>query len=341
VLKVAIIGAGGYTGTELVSIVLRHPHARIVGLFGSAKRADAPQRIDEMFPQFAGRISAEVRPADAPAIVSLEPDAAFLCTPHEASLALAPDLLARGIRVFDLSAAFRLKDGTLYPKHYGFEHTQPGWLAKAAYGLVELNRDQIAGADLVAVPGCSPPSAILPIAPLVRGGAIEPGRRPIIDSVSGVSGAGRAPELKHLFCEVSLHAYSVLGHRHNPEIDAYAGTPTVFTPHLGPYDRGIVSTVHVDLAPDWNEARVRDALRAAYGNERFIRLLPPGKWPSVNAVKHTNFCDIALAVDEPHRHLILSSAIDNLVKGAAGQAVQCFNLRFGLPETTALLPDHA
>ena len=217
-----------------------------------------------------------------------------------------------------------------------FEHEQPELLSAAVYGLPELNRARIASAKLVAVPGCYPTSAILPLAPLVKAAAIAVGTRPIIDSTSGVSGAGRTPTAKTHLCEVSLQPYNVLKHRHNPEIDLYAGTPTVFTPHLGSYDRGILSTIHVELAAGWTSDRVGAALHESYQTEPFVRLYPTDRWPSVAGVRATNFCDVGWAVDEPNRHLILVSAIDNLVKGAAGQAIQCMNIVCGLPETNGL-----
>ncbi len=337
-LRTVIIGAPGYSGIELAAILLRHPHAEIVGLFGSSRRADGvPAALADLAPALRGRLDLPIRPNDPDALAALKPDAVLLCTPHEASLELVPDLRRRALTVFDLSGAFRLKNRALYPKHYGFEHTEPDLLAAAVYGLPELNRAALACADLIAVPGCYPTSAILPIAPLAVAGALRPGTRAIIDATSGVSGAGRTPTSKSHFCEVSLQPYNVLRHRHNPEIDAYASAPTVFTPHLGPYARGILSTIHIELADGWNGARVRDTLADAYGREPFIRLLLPDTWPSVGAVERTNFCDIGLAADEAGRHLILVSAIDNLTKGAAGQAVQCLNIRFGFPETTALL----
>lgn len=342
--RVVVIGAGGYSGAELVSILLGHPRAEIVGLFGSSKRAEGPAaHFSDSWPRFRGRLDLPVHPTSIDAIAGLSADAAFLATPHEASIELAPQLLEKGLKVFDLSGGFRLKDASLYPAYYSFTHEHPALLEKAVYGLPELFRERIAGAELVAVPGCYPTSAILPLAPVVRAGAVARdttgrSRRPIIDSISGVSGAGRSPSQAMLFGEVSVRAYNVLKHRHNPEIDAYAGVPVVFTPHIGPYDRGIVSTIHVELAEGWDLVRVTDALKAAYAAEPFVRLCPPGVWPAVNDVKGTNFCDIAWAVDEVHGHLIISSAIDNLVKGAAGQAVQCMNLRLGLLETTGLLP---
>jgi N-acetyl-gamma-glutamyl-phosphate reductase len=345
VIRAVVIGAGGYSGAELVSILLGHPQAQAVGLFASAKRESDGKAaaFSETFPRFRGRLDLPVRATSVADVVALKPDAVFLATPHEASLELAPQLIDKGLKVFDLSAAFRLKDASLYPLHYLFTHTHTGLLDAAVYGLPELFRDKIAKADLIAVPGCYTTSAILPLAPLARAGAIakdESGlaRRPIVDSISGVSGAGRTATQRLMFCEVSVQPYNVFKHRHNPEIGAYAGVPVVFTPQIGPYDRGIVSTIHVDLAKGWDLSRVTATLRGAYEKEPFIRLCPPGVWPAVADVRATNFCDIAWAVDEAHGHLIVVSALDNLVKGAAGQAVQCMNIRSGLPETMGLLP---
>ncbi len=333
----AVVGAGGYTGAELISILAGHPRVEIRGVFGSEKRGDGPgEAVSSVFPRLRGRCDLVMRPASVEGIAGLGVGIVFLCTPHAVSHELAPPLLARGMRVFDLSAAFRLKDAGLYPKHYGFEHLHPEWLKKAAYGIPELFRRDIAGADLVAVAGCYPTSAILALSPLVKAGAVERGRRPIVDSVSGVSGAGRHATTANLFCEVSLQPYNVLRHRHGPEIDAYVGTSVVFTPHLGCFERGILSTMHVDLSAGWGAERVGAVLRGAYEGEAFVRLLPAGEWPSVAAVRGTNFCDIGFAVDEQHRHLIIVSAIDNLVKGAAGQGVQCMNARLGWEEGLGL-----
>ncbi len=339
-LKAIVVGAGGYSGGELVGLLLSHPGVRAVGLFGSDRTAGAaPTPFGDLFPQHRGRTELTVGPFTLSAAAALEPDAAFLCTPHQASHDLAPGLLEMGVRVFDLSAAFRLPRAEMYPKHYGFEHGRPDLLAKAVYGIPELNRDTLAGAELVAVAGCYPTSAIVALRPLVVAGAVEAGRRPIVDSVSGISGAGRTPSPKTLFCEVSVQPYEVFHHRHTPEISTHAGTEVVFTPHTGPYDRGIVSTMHVDLAPGWTGEQVGRVLREAYEGEAFVRLLPAGKWPSVAGVRGTNYVDIQFAVDEAHRHLIIVSAIDNLVKGAAGQALQCFNASFGLPETAGLIAE--
>jgi len=335
-----IIGAGGYSGAELAWWLHGHPAAEVVGLFASARRekGDQPGRLSDLFPRFRGLSDLEVLPADLERIAALRPDAVFLATPHEASLELAPALLRLRATVLDLSAAFRLKDAAQYPGYYGFEHTQDELLARAVYGLPEVYRREIAGAGLIAVPGCYPTSAILALRPVIAAGGLRAGTRPVVDSTSGVSGAGRSATLKTLFCEVSLQPYNVLKHRHTPEIEAYSGAGVVFTPHLGPFDRGILSTMHLELAEGWTGERVARVMNEAYRSEPFVRLLPPGQWPAVGDVVRTNFCDIGWAVDEAHHHLILVSALDNLVKGAAGQAIQCMNIRLGLDETTGLMP---
>ncbi|MCA9284372.1 MAG: N-acetyl-gamma-glutamyl-phosphate reductase [Phycisphaerales bacterium] len=339
-VRCAIVGAAGYSGAELVSILLDHPMAGIAGLYASAKRgADGPSRLDAVFPRFAKRCELLIKPTEIDAIVADRPDAVFLATPNEASHELAEQVLAAlpETVVIDLSGAYRLKDGTLYPRHYAFEHTRPALLAEAVYGLAERSRLALRTARLVANPGCYPTATILALAPLVDAGAIDAKPRPVVDAISGVSGAGRSADLRSHFCEVSVQPYNVLKHRHNPEIDAYAGTPVVFTPHLGPYDRGILSTIHAQLRTGWNAAKVRALLDRSYSSEPFVRVLPDGAWPSVAAVRGTNCCDIGFAVDASDGHLVMASAIDNLVKGAAGQAVQCLNIRFGLPETAGLL----
>ena len=342
-IRVAIVGASGYSGAELVSILLAHPNAEIVGLFGSGKAEKAgaqPPSFGETFGRFRNVLDQPVAATDPAAIAALKPHVVFLCTPHEASLDLAPQFIERGMVVIDLSAAFRLQRTENYPKFYGFEHSHAALLREAVYGLPELFRERLAkpSTRLIAAPGCYPTSIILPLAALARAGAIAEGSRPIIDATSGVSGAGRKAEQRLLFCEVSQSVYGVFKHRHQPEIDEYVGRATLFTPHLGTYDRGILSTIHVDLAPGWTDARLRETLAAAYAREPFVRLCKPGVWPAVGDVRATNYCDIALAVDESSRpaHAIIVSAIDNLTRGAAGQAVQAMNIRFALEETAGL-----
>lgn len=332
--RIAVVGAPGYSGAEVCRLLLAHPRAEIVGLFGSASRDEARQGIAEVFPRFRGRLDREVQAGSIERILGSRPEAVFLGTPHEASMHLAPALLDAGVRVLDLSGAFRLPDAGLYPAHYGFAHEHPRLLAEAVYGLVEHQRERLHGARLIAVPGCYPTSAILPLRPLARAGAIRPGSRTVVNSISGLSGAGRAVKVGSLFCEVGVQPYGVLAHRHQPEIETHAGAPVDFTPHLAPLARGIVSTIHVTLAEGWNEARAGDVLRGAYANERFVRLLPSGAWPSTLHVERTNYCDIGWAGRDGR--LIMCSAIDNLVKGAAGQAVQAMNAALGWDEALGL-----
>ena len=336
-IRTVIVGAAGYTGAELAALLASHPSVEIVGLFGSERRsAEGEPSIESLFPRLRGLVDLPVKAASAEAIVALQPDAVFLCTPHEASAAMAAPLLQAGIAVLDVSAAFRLRQPGDYPAHYGFEHPNPGLLDRAVYGMPEWNRAAIAESDLIACPGCYPTSAILALRPLAEAGLLRTDRPVVVDSASGVSGAGRSPSVKSLFCEVSFQPYNPLKHRHQPEMRQETRCPVLFTPHLLPLDRGILSTIHAELADGVDESAVRSCLQTKYGEEPFVRLLPRGEWPSIAGVERTNFCDIGVAVDAPTRHVLLVCAIDNLLKGAVGQAVQCMNIRFGVPETTGL-----
>lgn len=339
-LPVAIVGAAGYTGAELCERLLGHQRVRIVGLFGSKDRSGDGAPISESFQRLTGLLPLPIFPASVEAIVASGARVVFLATPHELSAAFAPALLDAGLVVLDLSAAFRLTDPTLYPKHYGFTHPAPELLHSAVYGLADLqaNAKEIRRANLVAVPGCYPTSALLALRPLLEAGCIDPISPIIIDSTSGVSGAGRHPSLKGMFCEVSQQAYGVLSHRHEPEIAEQAGADVVFTPHLGPFDRGILSTIHAQVAPGATEATIRMAWSDAFASSPFVHVLPEGAWSSVAGVQHTNHCHLSVRVCERRRHAVITSAIDNLVKGAAGQAIHCMNLRFQMPATAGLGP---
>ncbi|MBU3729251.1 MAG: N-acetyl-gamma-glutamyl-phosphate reductase [Phycisphaerales bacterium] len=330
-IRVALVGAAGYAGAEAIAMLLRHPGVELCGLFGSEGKSGAGVRIDALHPRLRGLTDLCVEAASEAAILECRPDAVMLATPHEASEALAPVLCRAGVVVLDLSAAFRLRDPAAYPTHYGFSHRHPELLREAVYGLAELNEEAIAAAQLIAVPGCYPTSVALALRPLVESALLDD-RTVIVDSTSGVSGAGRSPSLRSLFCEVSQSPYGVLSHRHQPEMAQETGADIIFTPHLGPYDRGILSTMHATLHEGVTERDIRACLSARYTRCAFVRLLPEGTWPSVGAVERTNFCDMQVAVDPVRRHLVACSAIDNLVKGAAGQAVQCLNIRFGMDE---------
>jgi len=337
--RVSIVGATGYAGGEIAAILCGHRQAEIVGLFGSGRRGEEPAAIEDLHPRLRGRLAGRIEAASVEAILATRPDAVFLATPHEASHELAPRLLAAGVVVLDLSAAFRLPDPQQYPSHYGFAHAHPDLLARAAYGLAELNAEAIAASDLIAVPGCYPTSVILPLRPLADAGLLDPRAPVIVDATSGTSGAGRTPSPRTVFSEVSLQAYGVMSHRHEPEMAVHGGAEVIFVPHLGAYDRGILSTIHLSLRDGTTEREMRETLAAAYADCPFVRLLPSGRWPSVRDVERTNFCDVGLSVHPRRPHAVISSAIDNLVKGAAGQAVQCLNLRFGLPLVEGLLAE--
>ena len=330
-LNTIVIGATGYAGAELVSLLLRHPSTTPSALMGSSRAADEDRDLADLHPRFRGGPPLPVLPLDLEAVLALEPDAVFLATPHEASVEHGGWLHDRGVRVFDLSAAFRLESTAAYRRHYGFDHTRPDLLETAVYGLADLNASMILDASLVAVPGCYPTSMLLPVRPLVDAGLVDTSDPVLVDSTSGVSGAGRSARPHTSFCEVSLQAYGAFDHRHQPEMARHGAVDVLFTPHLGAYDRGILSTIHLRLAEGTCEADVRTVLSTVYADRPGVNLLPAGTWPSVAAVRGTNRCDLGLVVDATHGRLMISSAIDNLVKGAAGQAVQCLNLACGLP----------
>ncbi len=332
----AIVGASGYTGLELTRLLARHPHLELAALYSdrwSDEAAGDRVPLDGPAATLRYRPLAEAGAADAELV--------FLATPAEVSADLAPKLLAKGARVVDLSGAFRLEDAAAYPPWYGFAHPAPALLAEARYGLPELAREKLRGARLVTNPGCYATAIALALAPLVKAGLGLRGGI-AVTGLSGVSGAGRKASEDYSFAEVSddLRAYRIGKHQHVPEIEQtvarYAGAcgPISFTPVLVPIRRGILATATVRLegAPP---AGLADALRAAYAREPFVRVLAPDK-VTVKDVVHTNRCHVGLAIDARAGVVVAVSAIDNLVKGAAGQAVQATNAALGWPETTGL-----
>ena len=346
-IPAAVVGATGYTGQELAQLLLTHPEFEIAALFGSGRGGRVSSFSNEA-PSFRGLLDLSVEPSTAEAIVASGARAVFLATPHEVSASLAPELLEmdRELVVIDLSGAFRLKSPGAYPEHYGFEHRTPGLLERAVYGLPELDRSGLAGVGrggsrLVACAGCYVTAATIPLAALVRAGVLDVGQRPIIDATSGVSGAGRGAKLSTSYCEVSQSVYGAAHHRHRPEIEQALGRRVIFQPHLGPYERGILATMHARLAPGVGLREVTGAFHGAYGTECFVRLLgpvtgPESPVPSVGGVVRTNVVDVAWKVDEGD--VTVYSALDNLVKGASGQALQCANVVFGIEESTGLFP---
>lgn len=319
--RVAIIGVTGYAGQELDRLLAFHPLIQVSGRFAS--------KADE---------KSGAEPFSLEKLASYSPDVVVLATEHELSIDLVPELLETGYRVVDMSAAFRLKDPGLYREWYKFEHTAPALLEEAIYGLPEFYSERIRRARLVANPGCYATATILPLAPLYKANAIDPACTVVVDGKSGVSGAGRRPKPETHFCEVNenISAYGILKHRHTPEMVSQLPGATfdrlVFTPHLIPISRGILNTIVLRQS---DRASIRSILSDTYAKTPFVRVFPDGWMPSVHHVARTNLCSIGIATSGPNT--VIVSAIDNLVKGAAGQAIQNLNLMLGCEPAAGLL----
>ncbi len=329
-----VVGFTGYSGAELVCLLGHHPHTEPVLLEHRQDQGGSPAPINQTQPR---RIpcTAEAARSEGLAVV-------FLATPLAVSMELAPAMLGASIKVVDLSGAFRLGDSATYQRWYKEEHTAPGLLAEAVYGLPEFCRERIRGARFISNPGCYPTAASLAIQPLIAAGVVDRSAGIICDAKSGVSGAGRKPSLKTSFCEVTenFSIYSVLDHRHVPEVLMVSGLEEPefsFTAHLLPIHRGILETIYVRTRGIQTGEELLDVYRRQYDSEKFVRLYPLGTLPDVSAVHRTNFCDIGLKFDAASGRAIIVSAIDNLVKGAAGQAIQNMNLMLGFEETAGLL----
>jgi N-acetyl-gamma-glutamyl-phosphate reductase len=338
-MKIAIMGAAGYSGIELLRILKRHPQAEIAAITSGTFKN---KKIYEVYPEFRGS-SELVFEDETPEALANRCEAVFLALPAEASLKAADEFVKYGKYVIDLSGAFRLKDKDLYKTWYGFEHNQPQLLKKAVYGIPELFREEISAARFVTNPGCYPTSVLLGLAPVLDAKIVKCDPV-IVDAKSGVSGRGRRADVGSLFCELNedMCAYKVGRHQHVPEMEQVASglakgksVSVLFVPQLVPLERGILSTIYLTLEKSMTTEEARDLYAGFYENEPFIRVLEPGVWPHLRAVSRTNCCDIGLHVSG--KTLVVQSAIDNLVKGAAGQAVQNFNLMTGLPEETALI----
>jgi N-acetyl-gamma-glutamyl-phosphate reductase len=329
-----IVGFRGYSGAELLRLLARHPHVEPVLLEHRRDSEDRPQPI--------GAQQIKRVPCTAEAAKSARLDVIFLATPADVSMQLAPALLDAGAKVIDLSGAFRLHDSAAYSRWYKEKHTAPDLLHRAVYGLPEFCRQRIRDAQLVANPGCYPTAANLAIQPLIAAGAIDRASGIVCDAKSGVSGAGRKPSLNTSFCEVSANfsAYSALDHRHVPEVLMVSGIEEAelsFTAHLLPIDRGILETIYFRARNISSAEQLLGIYSERYDGETFVRLYPPGVLPDVRGVDRTNFCDIGLKFDPATGRAVVVSAIDNLVKGAAGQAIQNMNLMLGFEETSGLL----
>lgn len=338
-LKVGIVGASGYTGVELARLICRHPG---VELTVATSRQYAGKKLTDIYPSLLGMTEIVCQNISGDELAS-QADLFFTAVPHQTAMAIVPDLLAKGKKVVDLSADFRIHEPKVYEQWYQ-AHSAQTYLAEAVYGLPEIHRLKINEARLVANPGCYPTSVILALAPLLTAKVIND-ENLIIDSKSGAAGAGRSAQVGTLYCEVNdgFRAYKVAEHRHTPEIEQELGElaghqlTVSFTPHLVPMSRGILSTIYAELGKDINEERIRGIYQDFYHDEPFVRLCPAGQVPGTQYVRGSNFCDIGFKIDPRTGRIIILSAIDNLVKGAAGQAVQNMNLISGFPETEGLL----
>lgn len=338
-IRVAVVGASGYSGEELLRLLLRHPSCEVRVI---TSRQYADKNIGEVFPRFAGKGLKFSQP-DASKIAG-ECDVAFLALPHGLASEFAKPLVDSGVVAIDISADFRIKNTAKYKEYYKEDHPCPELLSQAVYGLPERYRDKIKKAKLIACPGCYPTSIILPSAPLLKSKLVE-NEGIIVSSMSGVSGAGRKVDLPYLFpeCNESLRAYAPVGHRHLPEIEqelaAAAGVDSIainFVPHLVPVNRGINSTIFYKASSDLDIEKIAAEYQNAYGKEEFVRVLPVGKLPDTKNVTMTNVCEIGFVHDKRTGRVIVASAIDNLTKGASGQAVQCMNIIFGIAESEGL-----
>ena len=335
-IKVGIVGGTGYTGAELLRILARHPRARVEVL---TSRQEAGKRADELFPHLRGHCNAVFAQPDPRKLADCE--AVFFATPHGTAMQMAPDLIAAGVKIIDLSADFRLKDPGEYRHWYQHQHTAVDLLGEAVYGLPEVNRAKIKGARIVAAPGCYPTSVQLGLLPLLEAGEVDP-ESLIADCKSGVSGAGRELKLGSMFVEAAdtLKAYAVPGHRHGVEIRqglvaiAKTHVALTFVPHLTPMIRGIHATLYARLKNPLLD--VQSLYENRFANEPMVDVLPSGSHPETRSVRGANMCQIAVHKVNDGKSVVVLAVIDNLVKGASGQAVQCFNLMFGIDEATAL-----
>ena len=336
--KVAIIGASGYTGIEIMRLVAMHPRVELVAV---SSEQFAGKEVSEVFPFLAGKIRLAFQSLSQHTDLE-KADYAFVALPHQKAMEVVPGLLRKGVRVVDLSADFRFRDAAVYEQWYK-GHTAPGLLADAVYGLSEVCREKIRGAALVANPGCYPTAALLPLIPVIKSGLVTTDGI-VVDAKSGVSGAGRGAVLTSLFAEVNegVKAYKVGTHQHTPEIEQElsfaAQKPVVinFTPHLIPMNRGILGTIYATPAGKATQEDVLQCYRSFYDGSGFIRICAPGTIPSTHQVRGSNYCDIGFVIDKRTNRLIIISAIDNLLKGGAGQAVQNMNIMAGFEEDAGI-----
>jgi len=336
-VRAVVAGATGYSGRELIRLLLAHSHIELVGAFASRSAEPAP--LAAIHPQLTGLTELMCQPFDEAEVARLRPGLIFLATPNEFSHEVVPGLVETGATIVDLSGAYRLRDAALYPKYYGFEHRRPDLLSQAVYGLTEFAKEELRGAKLIANPGCYPTSALIPLVPLIEAGVVVRDQPIICDSKSGVTGAGKTPAAGTHFVEVSesFKAYNVFRHRHTPEIAQGLGLEDgaqnlIFTPHLLPINRGILSTIYVRLQAGVTRDDMLSLWRRKFEPVPFVRIFAGGQLPEIKFAAGTPFCDLGCTVDQASGQAVIVSVIDNLLKGAASQAVQNANLALGFDE---------
>lgn len=335
VIRAMVIGASGYAGAQICRILSRHGKVSIAGLCVSENSADKGRKISDLYGNLKGICNIELESTPDAGAIAKRADVVFLATDHKVSHDLAAPLVANGVTVFDLSGAFRISDTDVFEKAYGFAHEHKDLLARAVYALPEFTApEKIRQTKIISLPGCYPTASQLALRPLIDGNALDASYRPSINAVSGVTGSGRKARLTNSFCEVSLNAYGVFTHRHQPEIEEHLGTKVIFTPHLGPFKRGILATITAKLNPGFDEAKVRKLFQDAYRDKPLVRVVDG--MPRLQDVQYLPFCDLGFKCSDDG-YIIVCSAIDNLLKGAASQAVQVMNIYFGFDETTGLL----
>jgi len=339
--RVAVVGATGYAGFELARILLRHPAIERPAFYLRGENSNA-RCLTQIFPQLRGWAEAPCRTLSVPDIAASGAATAFLATPHEASLEFVPELLDAGLRVVDLSGAFRFREPQTFSRWYKLPEPSAKVASKSVYGLPELYSGKIGNAHLVANPGCYPTSVILALRPLVEAGWIDTARGIVCDCKSGASGAGKEPKRETSFVEVNenFRAYGVFTHRHTPEVTEHTGVglkDIIFTTHLLPLERGILSTISCWLSAPRQKEEIEAEFRKFYAGRPMVRVWPGGQLPELQHAARTNFCDLGFALDDSGERAVIVSCLDNLGKGAAGQAVQNFNLMHGHSETAGLL----
>ncbi|ALD15016.1 N-acetyl-gamma-glutamyl-phosphate reductase [Buchnera aphidicola (Aphis glycines)] len=333
-LNVVIVGGSGYSGAELVNYIYRHTFARIKKIFVSKSSINIGKLFSDVHPEYTNIISLRFESIENVSLMKEHIDVVFLATDHHISHNLVPFFIKRNYLVLDLSGAYRVKNTKVYSKYYGFSHLYENVLKKSVYGLAEWNYKKIQKAQLISIPGCYATCIQLALKPLIEMNILSNSYIPVINAISGVSGAGRTPSINNSFCEVSLAPYNIFKHRHTPEVIEHLGIPVIFIPHLGSFKRGIIATITCKLIKNFKLNQIHNIYDNFYQNKPLIRIYQ-STFPSIKGIVKLPFCDIGFTIKD--KYLVIVTAEDNLLKGAAAQAIQCFNIRFGFSETESII----